>query len=411
MVLLGERVDHGPADHVVIDNVAAAREITAHLIRLGRRRIAAIGSQRTPEGASARLRLAGYADALTEAGLGYDEALVAPAPAWHRADGAAAMRGLLDSGVRPDAVFCFNDTLALGALRALHEAGLRVPEDVAVAGFDDIEDGRFSIPTLTTVAPDKAQIARLAVELLAERLDGDRAAPARELSAPYRLELRESTQIPLTPPPTPAAPGDQRLAGVFRSPWDRQPHDQRGAGQSKKRARWDLDGAVGVGGRGVRSAKIEAPSQPACSGYQRGVPGGRCRQIPLTVCTSSSRTWVGSATAFTCPHHGLITCSTPPGPQHPVALVDQRQEVDQVLQDVHREEHVHRVVGQRQRPGEVRHRVHSRRREDVQPQVARPLLGGPTAQVDHHRLPAADAHPAPDAQHPGQPAHQVPDQP
>ncbi|WP_446217059.1 LacI family DNA-binding transcriptional regulator [Micromonospora sp. IBHARD004] len=193
MVLLGERVDHGPADHVVVDNVAAAREITAHLIGLGRRRIAAIGSQRTPEGASARLRLAGYTAALEEAGIGYDEKLVAPAPAWHRADGAAAVRDLLSSGVRPDAVFCFNDTLALGALRALHEAGLRVPEDVAVAGFDDIEDGRFSIPTLTTVAPDKERIARLAVELLAGRLDGDREAPPRELTAPHRLATREST--------------------------------------------------------------------------------------------------------------------------------------------------------------------------------------------------------------------------
>ncbi|MET7748145.1 LacI family DNA-binding transcriptional regulator [Micromonospora sp. NPDC005367] len=194
MVLLGERVAHGPADHVVIDNVAAAREITNHLVGLGRRRIAAIGSQRTPEGASARLRLDGYRSALEEAGFGYDEALVAPAPVWHRADGAAAMRNLLSSGVRPDAVFCFNDTLALGALRALHETGLRVPEDVAVAGFDGIEDGRFSVPTLTTIAPDKERIARLAVELLANRIDGDRNAAPRELAAPYRLEPRESTR-------------------------------------------------------------------------------------------------------------------------------------------------------------------------------------------------------------------------
>ncbi|MFG1831099.1 LacI family DNA-binding transcriptional regulator [Micromonospora chersina] len=192
MVLLGERVDHGPADHVVVDNVAAAREITAHLVGLGRRRIAAIGSQRTPEGASARLRLAGYTAALADAGIAYDERLVAPAPAWHRADGAAAMRHLLSTGVRPDAIFCFNDTLALGALRALHEAGLRVPDDVAVAGFDDIEDGRFSIPTLSTVAPDKERIARLAVELLANRLTADPDAPPRELVAPHRLALRES---------------------------------------------------------------------------------------------------------------------------------------------------------------------------------------------------------------------------
>lgn len=192
-VLLGERVDHGPADHVVIDNVTAAREMTAHLIGLGRRRIAAIGSPRTPEGASARLRLAGYTAVLTEAGLGYDESLVVPTPAWHRADGAAAMRHLLGSGGRPDAVFCFNDTLALGALRALHEAGLRVPGDVAVAGFDDIEDGRFSVPTLTTVAPDKERIARLAVDLLAGRLAGGRDAPPQELTAPHRLTPREST--------------------------------------------------------------------------------------------------------------------------------------------------------------------------------------------------------------------------
>ncbi len=193
MVLLGERVDHGPADHVGIDNVAAAQAMTAHLVGLGRRRVAAIGSQRTPEGASARLRLAGYAAALADAGIAYDESLVAPAPAWHRAEGAAAMRSLLSSGVRPDAVFCFNDTLALGALRALHEAGLRVPADVAVAGFDDIEDGRFSIPTLSTISPDKERIARLAVELLADRLEGDRSAPPRELPAPWTLTTREST--------------------------------------------------------------------------------------------------------------------------------------------------------------------------------------------------------------------------
>ncbi|WP_422754475.1 LacI family DNA-binding transcriptional regulator [Micromonospora sp. WMMD708] len=193
MVLLGERTDHGRADHVMIDNVTAAREMTAHLIGLGRRRIAAVGAQHTPEGAGARLRLAGYTAALADAGIGYDERLVAATPAWHRADGAAALRHLLASGARPDAVFCFSDTLALGALRALHEAGLRVPADVAVAGFDDIEDGRFSVPTLTTVSPDKERIARLAVDLLAGRLAGERNAPAREVTAPHRLTFREST--------------------------------------------------------------------------------------------------------------------------------------------------------------------------------------------------------------------------
>ncbi|MEV0719638.1 LacI family DNA-binding transcriptional regulator [Asanoa sp. NPDC050611] len=192
MVLLGERDDHGPADHVAVDNVAAAREITTHLIDSGRRRIAAIGAQRATSGASARMRLRGYRQALAAAKIRYEPRRVAAAAHWHRADGAAAMARLLDAGARPDAVFCFNDTLALGAMRALHEHGLRVPDDVAVAGFDDIEDGRFSVPTLTTVAPDKAEIARLAVELLAKRLaPGSDGAPA-ELTAGYRVELRES---------------------------------------------------------------------------------------------------------------------------------------------------------------------------------------------------------------------------
>jgi DNA-binding LacI/PurR family transcriptional regulator len=192
MVLLGERVHHGPADHVAIDNVAAAREITAHLLATGRRRVAAIGVQHTAEGATARLRLAGYAAALAAAGLPFDEALVMPAAHWHRADGAAAMRQLLAAGPPPEAVLCFNDTLALGAMRALHEAGLDVPRDVAVAGFDDIEDGRYSVPTLTTVAPDKAQLAQAAVDLLAARLAAPSDAPPQEHTAPYELKIRES---------------------------------------------------------------------------------------------------------------------------------------------------------------------------------------------------------------------------
>ncbi|MDG9678756.1 LacI family DNA-binding transcriptional regulator [Micromonospora sp. DH14] len=80
-------------------------------------------------------------------------------------------------------------------LTAADLAGLRVPEDVAVAGFDDIEDGRFAIPALSTLAPDKEQIARLAVQLLADRLTGNPTLPTRQLKAPYRLHLRESTGV------------------------------------------------------------------------------------------------------------------------------------------------------------------------------------------------------------------------
>jgi DNA-binding LacI/PurR family transcriptional regulator len=193
LVLLGERVHGGPADHVAIDNVAAARAATAHLLEIGRRRIAAIGDQRDVGPGTARLRLAGFAQALRNAGLPLDQRLVMPAPSYHRQHGAEAMTRLLDLDEPPDAVFCFNDLMAFGAIRTILSCGLRVPGDVAVVGFDDIEEGRFSTPTLTTIRPDKEQIARLAVSLLHERLGSGRDQPPRELQADFSLMVREST--------------------------------------------------------------------------------------------------------------------------------------------------------------------------------------------------------------------------
>ncbi|HZG05399.1 MAG TPA: LacI family DNA-binding transcriptional regulator [Streptomyces sp.] len=202
LVLLGERILDGPTHHVAIDNQRAAREMTEHLISLGHTRIGAIGAQENPSANTAHLRLAGYRQALQAAGLPYDERLVPPTGAYHRADGAALMRRLLELDEPPQAVFCFNDLLALGALRTALAAGLRVPQDLALAGFDDIEDGRYSTPTLTTVSPDKGQIARTAVELLDARISGPGRAgrrggggvlQVREVEADYRLVVREST--------------------------------------------------------------------------------------------------------------------------------------------------------------------------------------------------------------------------
>ncbi|GAA4990833.1 LacI family DNA-binding transcriptional regulator [Actinopolymorpha pittospori] len=199
MVLLGERVHHGPADHVLIDNVAAGRDATAHLLGLGRTRISAIGAQTAAAGVTARVRLRGYREALAQAGVPFDERLVAATPRFHRADGAQAMAELLDGPTRPDAVFCFNDLLALGALRTLADRGVRVPDDIAVIGFDDIEDGRYSVPTLSTISPDKRQIADLSVDLLDQQLRVGAAGRAdaehgpQEVFAAYRLVEREST--------------------------------------------------------------------------------------------------------------------------------------------------------------------------------------------------------------------------
>jgi DNA-binding LacI/PurR family transcriptional regulator len=192
LVLLGERAAGGRLDHVAIDNVEAGRQATEHLIDTGRRSIAALGAQPHLHNDTARLRLVGYRDALARAGLEAPEELVVPVARLHRPDGAAAMTRLLQGSHPVDAVFCFTDELALGAIRTLVSRGLRVPDDVAVVGFDDIEDGRYSVPSLTTISPDKQEIARLALDCLADRI-ADPGAPDRDLVAAHRLVVREST--------------------------------------------------------------------------------------------------------------------------------------------------------------------------------------------------------------------------
>lgn len=198
IVLLGERLVDAPVDHVLIDNVAAGRCATAHLLAIGRCRIAAIGASTDPADAMPRLRLQGYVEALAAAGHAIDQDLIAtvPATSFTREHGADGMRWLLSRPDPPDAVFCFNDRVALGAMRVLRQAGCRIPEDVAVVGVDDIEEGRYALPTLTTIAPDKAFLARATVERLVARITGQRTEPPETVYAPFRLVVRESTAAP-----------------------------------------------------------------------------------------------------------------------------------------------------------------------------------------------------------------------
>lgn len=196
LVVLGEQETGGTADHVAIDNVSAAREATAHLASLGRRRIAAVGLQPQLSNGTAEQRAQGYRKALAAAGLPVRESLTRSVATLHREEGHRATRDLLNSDEVPDAVFCFSDELALGSLRAAHESGLRVPEDLALVGFDDIEDGRWSSPSLTTVSPDKEQIAERALQCLADRVYGRLGhLPARRVTIPHRLVLRESAAV------------------------------------------------------------------------------------------------------------------------------------------------------------------------------------------------------------------------
>lgn len=194
VVLLGERIFDGPVDHVTMENVDAARAATEHLIESGRRRIAVLGAHPGETIGSAGLRVDGYRAALEAAGIPYDDDLIMDAGPWHRVNGAEAMRRFLDREVAFDAVFALNDELALGALRVLREREFRVPTDVAIIGFDDIDEAKYSLPSLTTVDPGRREIARLAVETLLARVQGRAThGEPRQIRSRYRIVPREST--------------------------------------------------------------------------------------------------------------------------------------------------------------------------------------------------------------------------
>lgn len=196
LVLLGERIFGGPTDHVTMKNVEAAKAATTHLIERGRRRIAVIGAHEGELVGSAALRLQGYREALADAGVPFDESLVRYVGEWHRLDGAQAMHQLLDSGVEFDAVFGLNDTLALGAVRVLQESGRRIPHDVAVIGFDGLDETKYSLPTLSTVDPGRDEIADTAVRILAERINNrDEQVPPRQFLTDFSIIERESTAV------------------------------------------------------------------------------------------------------------------------------------------------------------------------------------------------------------------------
>ncbi|MHC5795392.1 LacI family DNA-binding transcriptional regulator [Lacisediminihabitans sp. FW035] len=194
LVVLGERVTGSRADHVTMSNEAAMRAATEHILGLGRRRIAVIGAHPDGPVGTGASRLRGYTEALLAHGIDVDPTLVMTAALWHRTNGVEAMDRLLESGASFDAVVCFNDALALGAMRALHRSGLRIPEDVVVVGFDDIEDSAYSTPSLTTVSPRRDDIARSAVDLLVDRIEGLATRTAPELiEIGFALVIRESS--------------------------------------------------------------------------------------------------------------------------------------------------------------------------------------------------------------------------
>ncbi len=195
VVFVAERSELVPdrplASSVAVDDAAGAMAITEHLIGLGHRRIGyvAIGRASLASGA----RQAGYERALSQAGIEVDAALVAAPRAREAADaGAEGVQLLLPH--RPTAIFFYNDLAAIGGLRAILDRGIRVPEQLSIAGFDDLELAQLVTPPLTTMAQPRLEMGRLAVERLLAMIGGDQDRSA--ITTACTLVVRRSTAPP-----------------------------------------------------------------------------------------------------------------------------------------------------------------------------------------------------------------------
>lgn len=188
VVLLNNRVDREDLPCVVADHLEGARIATRHLTDRGHRRIALLAGRFSQQISTARLE--GYLTALRESGLVPDSSLMAELDATVE-EAERAMGGLLSLSDPPSAVFCTNDTIAAGAMKAIARAGLRVPDNVAVVGFDDSYFCRLLAPELTTVRIDPVAMGKAAIDALFSLMDGKPPADRLIQLAPA-LIVRES---------------------------------------------------------------------------------------------------------------------------------------------------------------------------------------------------------------------------
>lgn len=176
--------------NVTIDNMAAAREMTEYMLNLGHRRIAYISGNTGL--ALYRSRLYGYRQALEERGIAVEDELLRMADPDIQGGYEATLQLLRGAGDFT-AIVTSGDTLAVGAIKALQERGLRVPEDVAVCGFDDVELSSLISPTLTTVRQPRNLIGRRSMEKMLERISGNGENIPEQIVLPYELVIRASS--------------------------------------------------------------------------------------------------------------------------------------------------------------------------------------------------------------------------
>lgn len=187
-----EYIEDAPCPRVGIDNAAAAREMSKYLLDLGHRRIGVVLGPDSSPLTSERLR--GYKLALRAARIAPDVALITQGD-FTMSSGHAAAEKLFQIKQPPTAIFCFNDEMALGAIRFLKRTGRSVPHDVSVVGFDDIEFASFCDPPLTTIEQPTREIGNKAMSLLFDLLNGGKAEPSMH-TLPIKLIVRDSAAPP-----------------------------------------------------------------------------------------------------------------------------------------------------------------------------------------------------------------------
>ena len=193
VVVLDRRVQSPLVDEVRSDSEAGAYQLVRHLTDLGHRRIGMLSGGRNIS--TAADRVSGYRRALTDAGIPFDEGLIRYEG--FGVDGGLRMaRQLLDASPRPTAFFAANNFIAFGAIRALREANLRVPDDMSLVAFDDLPEDWLVDPFLTVVQQRAYEMGKQAAELMLERLAGDGRPKRRSIILPVDFVVRRSSAPP-----------------------------------------------------------------------------------------------------------------------------------------------------------------------------------------------------------------------
>lgn len=202
LVLIDRIVPNLQVPAVLVENVEASRFAVNHLIRLGHRRIAMVAGR--PGITTTTDRVAGYRAALQEAGIAFDPRLVVSGNA--RAEGArAATHELLALSPRPTAIFVGNNLMTIGTLEAIDAAGLEIPGDIALVGFDDVPWAEAFRPRLTAVAQPTYEVGHTAAELLISRIETPGEVQLEPVTLPCHLVVRESCGAAATARPGPAS--------------------------------------------------------------------------------------------------------------------------------------------------------------------------------------------------------------